>query len=241
MSLRKIISLLLLVSFTFTTISPAFATTTVALSPSTLPTLAEDTGTVASEGANIDVVPAGIRITATAETDVVFCGDSNKLLTDDASPTQYLVTTANGKLLVNTATANVDFGASRCVAGFAPPAGTHFVKLTSASYTDTTTNGTAYTGDNGGSFFRNVSVSNTALLPGVGTNGDAIVATVLDTVAAATFFGTNSTSLPAGSLVLSFITPLSATTTVDLASTGTLNITLTGIGLASDGNGLLAD
>lgn len=239
MSLRKIISLLLLVSFTFTTISPAFATTTVALSPSTLPTLAEDVGTVATQGANIDVVPAGIRITATAQTDVVFCGDSDKLLTDDASPSQYLVTTANGKLLVNTATANVDFGASRCVAGFAPPAGTRFVKLTSASYTDTTTNGTAYTGDNGGSFFRNATVSNTALLPGVGTNGDAIVATVLDTVAAATLFGTNSTSLPAGSLVLSFITPLSATT--DLASTGTLNITLTGIGLASDGNGLLAE
>jgi hypothetical protein len=242
MSLRKLISLLLLVSFVFTTINPAFAAVTVN-SGNTMPTLAEDTGTVSSQGSNIDVVPLTLEF-ETETGDIKFGGDNNLLQTTGNG--QFLVTDGNGKLFIDTDNGRVDLGnVGQYVVGLAAPTGTKFVKLTSASYDDAATlNGsTAYAGVSSTThYLRNVSSSATTQFPtsvSGETNGAVIVATVLDQVASTDLFGTNASLLPAGSLVINFLTP-SDSTGPDTNSND-LDFSIIGIGLASDGTGALAE
>jgi hypothetical protein len=241
MSLRKLISLLLLVSFVLTTVSPALATTTVNQNGVTLPTLAEDTGTVSSQGANLDVVPLTLEIRA-GSGEVTF-GTDGGLVTEFQGiglAQQYFRTDGNGKLQIANGSSLTDINQVQRVAGFAAPAGTKFVKLTSASYDDAATlNGTLFLGaGNGTDILRNATINTGASLPSSGANGQIIVATVLDQEASTDLFGANATSLPAGSLVLNFLTALNAG---ESATTNSIIINVTGVGLASDGTGVLAE
>jgi hypothetical protein len=251
MSLRKFISLLLLVSFVVTTTCPALATVTVNTNVSSFPTLAEDDGTVASQGANIDVVPLTLEIRAAAG-DITFGRDGGTLANNNgvaAHTRQYPVTDGNGKLFISNGSQLTNFDQVQLVAAFKAPANTKFVKLTSSSYDDAATqSGVATSVSNGANFYlgaadttdilRNITIDDGTALPAAGANGHIIVATVLDQQASTDIFGNNATSLPAGSLVINFLSPLN---TDNRKTDDSIVINLTGIGLASDGTGSLGD
>ncbi|MDD9897193.1 MAG: hypothetical protein OXU24_15625, partial [Gammaproteobacteria bacterium] len=251
MSLRKFISLLLLVSFVVTTTGPALATVTVNTNVSSFPTLAEDDGTVASQGANIDVVPLTLEIRAAAG-DITFGKDGGNITEFQgatAKALQYFVTDGNGKLFINNGSQLLNYDQVQRVAAFKAPTNTKFVKLTSESYDDpATSSGVATTVSNGSSVFlgaangtdilRNITIDDGTALPAAGANGHIIVATVLDQQASSDVFGNNATSLPAGSLVINFLSPLN---TDNRKTDDSIVINVAGVGLASDGTGSLGD
>ncbi|MDA0771427.1 MAG: hypothetical protein O3C63_00630, partial [Cyanobacteria bacterium] len=244
MSLRKIISLLLLVSFVFTTVSPAFATTTVNQNGVTLPTLAEDTGTVSLEGSNIDVVPLKLEIRAGIG-EITFGADGGAINELQGAGNQLrngqtFITDGNGKLFLNNGDTITDLNEVQRVAGFAAPTGMKFVKLTSAGYDDAAmVNGDVFAGaSNGSDLLRNVTINTGNSLPSGGANGQIIVATVLDQQASTDIFGANASSLPAGSLVLNFLTALNAGESI---TDNSIIVNIDGVGLASDGTGVLAE
>ena len=226
MSLRKLLSLLLLTAFTMTSIAPAQAAVTLN-SGVVLPTIAQDDGTRA-DGANRDVVPLVLRIGFVGG-DLTFAPDGTALGATDS-----FIVQNNGKLLATGFTVP----APR-VAVFVPPTGTEFVRLRANSYRDLTSAITLATGASGsetinGTTLLNVTADSatTASFPGTGA-GAVVAATVLTEGADNTVFGTgSSTEFPAGSLVVQFFTKTDAPNQITTGAGGL--IVINGIGLAAD-------
>lgn len=226
MSLRKLLSLLLLTAFTMTSIAPAQAAVTLNSSV-VLPTIAQDDGTRA-DGANRDVVPLVLRIGFVGG-DLTFAPDGTAFQALDSFTVEN-----NGSL----ATTGFTVPAPR-VAVFVPPTGTEFVRLVANSYRDLTSaitiaNGTSGSTTINGTTLLNVTADSatTASFPGTGA-GAVVAATVLTSAAADAMFGIgSSTEFPAGSLVVHFFTKTDAPNQITTGAGGL--IVVNGIGLAAD-------
>lgn len=196
MSLRKFVSLLLLVAFTLTTV-PAQAATLA--SSATLPTVVQESGTEAN-GANRDVVPVTIKV------DQVSLNTLEFMLVDfqgttGASNGATLSITANGKLSIG-GNGQILGGSNEKALIVTPPTGTRFVGLTHDGYE---TNGVTLV-DNGAMVTENVggTVANN-VLPGLGNNGNALIARVITAAGPSSYFGSGVT-VPIGSIVAYFAT-----------------------------------
>jgi hypothetical protein len=244
MSLRKGISLLLLVAFVLTAV-PAQASVWLNASVTSYPTLAQDAGRRA-DGANQDTIPLQLEIKFNGSGSLTFGNDGTALFNGDI-----VYAEANGKLAVANGTGlnhTPTLNAHR-VAIFVPPTGTKFVKLNANQYQDTTIpKGTAgaFTFQNGApatltnNIFKNVVISSSTndLFPdsdATNSQGDirnAVLATVTE-AALSSFYGASaSTAAPAGSLILHFVTDENSPA---VSSGNTGFITVNGIGLAADG------
>ncbi len=226
MSLRKLLSLLLLTAFTMTSIAPAQAAVTLN-SGVVLPTIAQDDGTRA-DGANRDVVPLVLRIGFVGG-DLTFAPDGTAFQALDSFTVQN-----NGSL----STTGFTVPAPR-VAVFVPPTGTEFVKLVANSYRDLTStitiaNGTSGSATINGTTLLNVTADSATTASFPGTGAGAVVAAVVLTEAAgdATFGIGSSTEFPAGSLVVQFFTKTDAPNQITTGAGGL--IVINGIGLAAD-------
>ncbi len=236
MSLRKVLSLLLLVALSWTSITPAGATVSIN-SSATLPYIAQDPGTT-TNGANRDVVPLVLKITF-AGSDLDFATDAARVINGAV-----LGAYANGQVFINNGTlssfANGTLAAPK-VAIFVPPTGTKFVKLNAYnnSYADASNADAGHSilvnGSSRSTLFKNVTIDSAAQasFPGSGTNGIVLASIVGSAGASATVFGTGAaTEFTEGSLIVNFITPADAPNTLASGAGGT--ITINGIGLAAD-------
>jgi len=226
MSIKKFISLLLLVVFTTVTVVPAGAVVTLDNAGTTLPTLAQDAGTKAT-GANRDVVPTTIRINFQAG-DVNFGTVTGLRSNGSDGGVTRLTITANGKLSQVDAGANGTVTTPRLVI-LKPPTGTKFVALAASNFS---TSAVALQG-NGGLVTSNITATGglNSNLPGAGTNGNAILAGVLTENGPSTYFGS---TIPAGSLVAYFVT---ANTVGSDLNQSAAAVTFSNVGLAAEPNG----
>ncbi len=222
MSLRKLVSAILAFAFVSTSFVPAFAVT-VDSGVTTLPVVAPDVGTTAN-GANRDVVPVNLRITAQG-TEITYTTLSGALAGTGNADTLVAVT-ANGQLT----TTNGSLSAVRKALVITPPTGTKFVKLISDGYVtaQTTINGHPASSA-AGTLVNLTGVQNpAAAYPGSGDNGSAIIASLLTQAGPASTFGS---ALAAGAIVVYFLTTDGVGTT---GVGGTIQLTLAGFGLAAD-------
>lgn len=230
MSVRKLISLLLLTAFSLTTITPAQAALTFNSSV-VYPTIAQDSGN-ASDGANRDAVPVTFKFSIGSTADLLF----------GTAP----MTTENGGFIIGEdglitvpATKNGSVAEQR-VAIFVPPTGTKFVRLHNGPDNTYIYNGTTGTAvvrgvdvSNNGDNLKNVSLNTgtTAALP---ASGGYIFASIIEASNGANIatFGTGADSeFPQGTLVMNFLSNLSTNAAFSSAG-GTIE--LNGIGLAAD-------
>lgn len=197
MSLRKFVSLLLLVAFTLTAV-PAQAASLE--SSSTLPTAVQEAGTIAN-GANYDVVPVTITVDditggslelTVVQYDAFGGGNSNGAT---------LSITANGKLTIG-GNGSILGGSDEKAFILTPPTGTKFVGLTHSGYevngVTMAHNGALVTENIGGDIANGV-------LPGAGDNGNTAIARVITSAGPSSYFGTGVT-VPVGSIVAYFAT-----------------------------------
>ena len=230
MSVRKLISLLLLTAFSLTTIAPAQAALTFNSSV-VYPTIAQDPGN-ASDGANRDVVPVDFRFSVGSTSDINFGIAA--------------MTTANGGfaigddgLITVPATRNGSVTQQR-VAIFVPPTGTKFVRLVNGVDNRYIFNGTDATAVtrlttvlNNGDNLKNVALDSgtQAALP---SSGGYVFASIIEASNGANLaqFGEGAdTEFAEGTLVLNFLSN-NATTSQFSSAGGT--IAINGIGLAAD-------
>ncbi len=225
MSLRKLVSAILAFAFVSTSFVPVSAVT-LDNGVTTLPVVAPDVGTTAN-GANRDVIPANIRITASG-TEILYTTLSG-LGVNGASAVSV---SANGQL--STANGASALSAVRRALVVTPPAGTKFVKLASSETGENylpasvTVNGRLASAAAGTVKNLTVVQNPAAAYPGSGDNGNAIIAAVLTKTGPASTFGT---TIAAGSVVIYFVTADGAATT---GVGGTMQVKLAGIGLAAD-------
>lgn len=222
MSLRKLVSLLLLVTFVASSVTPAMATVTLdAAGLTTLPTLAPDVGTSAN-GANRDVVPVNLRVNFTSG-DITFGKVTG--LTALTTINGNLTITANGKLTL----ANGGTLATPRAVIFTPPSGTKFVKLPIEGYSVPKVqlgNGAAASNtlQSTNIDVRDLTNSN---LPGTGNNGNVVIADVLTLDGPNTYFGN---TVSAGSLIAYFVTKNEGSD----QNTSAGSVVFNGFGLAAD-------
>lgn len=224
MSLRKFVSLLLLVAFTLTTV-PAQAASLE--SSATLPTAVQEAGLIA-DGANLDVVPVTITVDdisgGSLELTVIQYDAFGGGNTNGAT----LSITTNGKLTIGGNGAILG-GSDEKAFIITPPTGTKFVGLAHQDYTTVGVtmahNGALVTENVGGDLANGV-------LPGAGANGNAAIARVITSAGPASYFGTGVT-VPAGSIVAYFATADNNTGSNPIAT----SFTLTNIGLAVNPTG----
>lgn len=223
MSLRKFVSLLLLVAFALTSV-PAQAASFA--SSATLPTVVQEAGLIA-DGANLDVVPVTININQVTAGALEFELIDFQGTTGASNGTTLSITT-NGKLTVG-GNGILLTGSNEKALILTPPTGTKFVGLTHLSYQ---TNGVTLQ-SNGGLVTDNIggSVANN-VLPSLGVNGNAIIARVITEAGPSTYFGSGVT-VPAGSIVAYFATADNATGTNPIGTSFSLN----GFGLAANPTG----
>ena len=226
MSLRKFISLLLLVAFSFQAM-PANAAS-LSNSASTLPTIAADAGSIAN-GANRDVVPLpGLRFTlGTSELVMGRIGGLEDELTDIAiasvSANGQLVLATNGRLSIDTQRALV----------IQPPSGTEFVGLPVLGFNgDQAVNLIGPGLASNGMAATNVDATamSAVSFPDAGSNGKAIVAGVLTENGPAATFGS---VIPKGSLVAYFLSS-DGNITGDTYTGGQVTIPFQGLALAAN-------
>jgi hypothetical protein len=226
MSLRKFVSLLLLVAFALTSV-PAQAA--ILQTSATLPTLVQETGTVAS-GANVDIVPVTIQVNDIGTGNLNLTRmDFNGGIDDNAT---VLTINPNG-----TFNATPAIGANGVVLGgttprafiVTPPAGTKFVGLPHAGYA---VNGVTLA-PGGALVKKNVAgILNNNILPGAGANGNAAIARVLTEAHPVGLFGPGVT-VRVGSIIAYFATAHGT----DSLNTAPTNFTLANFGLAVNPKG----
>lgn len=228
MSLRKFVSLLLLVAFAITSV-PAQAASLGSIA--TLPTVVQDAGLIA-DGANLDVVPVTISVNSvtagTLELTVIQYNTSVPGAGNHTANGATLSITTNGKLTV-AGNGSILAGNPKALI-ITPPTGTKFVGLAHLGYE---VNGvTMYAGDgtsgNGTLAKENIagSIVN-GVLPGLGDNGNAAIARVITAAGPTSYFGSGLT-VPAGSIVAYFATGDNQTGSNPIATA----FTLSNIGLA---------